>query len=84
MEFHSRFIRFVLLHERKETKIKRKRRERCFGQCFCSLCFTGVVDRKWYLYDDEKDELATKKIKRKRRKKCGQKCSCARGGDGER
>ena len=54
MEFHSRFIRFVLLHdERKKTKIKRKRRERCFGQCFCSLCFTGVVDRKRYFYDDE-------------------------------
>mgnify|MGYP006979727126 CR=1 FL=1 len=83
MEFHSRFIRFVLLHERKKTKSK-KRRERCFGQCFCSLCFGVFVDRKWYLYDDEKDELATKKIKRKRRKKCGQKCSCARGGDGER
>jgi hypothetical protein len=83
MEFHSRFIRFVSLHERKETKRKRKR-ERCFGQRFCALCFGVFVDRKRYFYDDD-DEFSTKKIKRKRKEKCKrQKCRCARGGDGER
>lgn len=54
MEFHSRFIRFVLLHDERKKKTKsKKRRERCFGQCFCSLCFGVFVDRKRYFYDDD-------------------------------
>ena len=83
MEFHSRFIRFVSLHERKKTKRKRKR-ERCFGQRVCALCFGVFVDGERYFYDDD-DAFSTKKIKRKRKEKCKrQKCRCARGGDGER
>ena len=69
------------MHERKKTKRKRKR-ERCFGQRVCALCFGVFVDGERYFYDDD-DEFSTKKIKRK--EKCKrQKCRCARGGDGER